>query len=188
MKTNFTLNRFLNILCLVSLLLAFTSCESKMDEKTAIKYFEESPAVYLFATCFFDDEQTDLKEVFLGKDRNRYYYKAYNYKIIGIKDFAITDNRAEGTIILDTANETEACKRFDASQEHTPHKAQTGKEKMRFEFTFSKIEDKWQLTKLESHPYTRNYWDKEDQCSYGKYTDLIDLDVLRHRSSKNFEY
>ncbi len=188
MKTNFTLNQFLNIFCLASLLLAFTACGEKMDEKTAIKCFEESPAVYLFAPCTFDDEQTDLKKEFLGKDHGRYYYKAYNYKIIGIKDFVITDIRAEGAIILDTANETEACKRFDASREHTPHKAQSAEKKMRFEFAFSKIEGKWRLVKLESHPYTRNYWDKEDQCSYAKYTDLIDLDRLRHRTSKNFEY
>ncbi|EKN09309.1 hypothetical protein HMPREF1076_04338 [Parabacteroides goldsteinii CL02T12C30] len=75
-----------------------------MDLKAVGKYFEESPAVYLYATCAFDDEQTDLKEEFLGKDNGRYYYKAYNYKVLGIKDFAPTDISIEGSVILEPAN------------------------------------------------------------------------------------
>ncbi|MBP3518819.1 MAG: hypothetical protein J6K31_10575 [Parabacteroides sp.] len=49
-----------------------------MDEKEVYKYFKESPAVTLYATCCFTKEQPDLKDDFLGKCRE-YYYKAYNY-------------------------------------------------------------------------------------------------------------
>lgn len=178
---------YLNTICLVGLLLAFTSCESKMDLKAVGKYFEESPAVYLYATCGFSEEQPDLKDDFLGKDNGRYYYKAYNYKVLGIKDFAPTDISIEGSVILEPANETIACKKFDAEREHTPHKAQA-ETKMECPFVFKKIEGKWRLTKLESKQYLRTYWDRSEGYSSTKYKDLIELDVLRHRTSKNFEY
>ncbi len=188
MKTIFTHQWSLTTICLVGLLFTFTSCKPKMDLKAVGKYFEESPAVYLYATCGFTEEQPDLKDDFLGKDNGHYYYKAYNYKVLGIKDFSTTDICISGSIILEPANETAACKKFDAEREHTPHKGQV-ETKMQCPFEFNKIEGKWRLVKLESKQYIRTFWEKsEGGYNNTKYKDLIDLDMLRYRTSKNFEY
>lgn len=157
-----------------------------MDEKAVYKYFDESPAVTLYATCYFTKEQPDLKKDFLGKC-GEYYYKAYNYKVVGMKDFLATDTDIEGSIILEPANETEACKKFDAQREHTPHKAQVNT-KMECPFLFKKIEGKWQLVKFESKQYVRNFWNKRERCNQAKWKDLIDLDKLRHLNQKSYEY
>lgn len=187
MKRKFNFYRYLSTVCILNLLFSLTSCESKMDEKAVGKYFEESPAVTLYATCFFKKEQPDLKGDFLGKCDRSYYYKAYNYRVAGIKDFEATDTNVKGSIILEPINETKACEKFDAEREHTPHKAQV-KTKMECPFTFSKIEGKWRLVALESKQYIRNFWDKSDKCNNTKWKDLIDLDMLRHRDKKNYEY
>ena len=66
MKTELA-RKLLSGLSLWVLLFALSSCGSKMDVDAAAAYFDESPAVTLYATCFFDEEQSDLKADFLGK-------------------------------------------------------------------------------------------------------------------------
>lgn len=66
MKTELA-RKLLSGLSLWVLLFALSSCGSKMDEDAAAAYFDESPAVTLYATCFFDEEQPNLKADFLGK-------------------------------------------------------------------------------------------------------------------------
>lgn len=185
MKTKLT-HQVLSELCFFSLLLALVSCGSKMDEKTAVAYFEESPAVTLYATCFFEEEQPDLKADFLGKDRF-YYYKAYNYRVSGIAKFELSDESATGILIIEPTNETAACQKFDAEREDTPHKAQV-ETRMTCPFQFNKIDGEWRLVKLESAKYSRNYWNKSECYNGAKYKDLIDLDVLRHKDPKSYQY
>lgn len=172
--------------CLFSLLLILVSCSSKMDELTAFEYFKESPAVTLYSTCSFEEEQPDLKADFLGKN-GKYYYKAYNYKLVGIGKFQVTDDSATGLILLEPANETAACRKFDAQRKNTPHKAQV-ETKMTCSFQFKKIDGKWRLVDLQSPQYLRGYWDKKAGCGGTKYKDLIDLDVLRYKDPKSYEY
>lgn len=66
MKTELA-RKLLSGLSLWVLLFALSSCGSKMDEDAAAAYFDESPAVTLYATCFFDEEQPNLKADFLEK-------------------------------------------------------------------------------------------------------------------------
>lgn len=63
MKTELA-RKLLSGLSLWVLLFALSSCGSKMDVDAAAAYFDESPAVTLYATCFFDEEQSDLKADF----------------------------------------------------------------------------------------------------------------------------
>ena len=59
---------------------------------------------------------------------------------------------------------------------------------MKCSFEFNKIEGKWKLIKFQSEQYLRRYWDKNEGCENSKWKDLIDLDMLRHRDRKVYEY
>lgn len=185
MKTELA-RKLLSGLSLWVLLFAMSSCSSKMDVDAAAAYFDESPAVTLYATCFFDEEQPNLKADFLGKDRH-YYYKAYNYRVAGIGKFQLSDDSATGILLIEPANETAACQKYDAERKHTPHKAQV-ETKMPCYFRFEKMDGKWRLVELKSTKYIRTYWDKSGGYSNTKLDDLIELDLLRHKDSKSYQY
>ena len=93
---------------LFSLLLLFSSCEKKMDEKAVMEYFTESPAVTLYAPCSFEEEQPDLKEYFIGKSKYYYNYKAFNYRVERIDEFYAEGNVVQGELVLMPVNLTTA--------------------------------------------------------------------------------
>lgn len=68
------------VACMSLFILFLTSCSNseKMDEDAVREYLNSSPALTLYSTCDFDEEQPDLKEDFLGKTRYSYEYKAFN--------------------------------------------------------------------------------------------------------------
>ena len=167
---------------LFSLLLLFSSCEKKMDEKAVIEYFAESPAVTLYAPCSFEEEQPDLKEYFIGKSKYYYNYKAFNYRVERIDEFYAEGNVVQGELVLMPDNLTPAGERFNEQRETTPYLGQM-KDSFRCFFVFNKREGDWVLMHLKSLQYARGFWDVEDNETY-VFMNLLDWDQLRNTKTK----
>ena len=79
------------VTCMSLLILFLASCSDseKMDEDAVREYLNTSPALTLYSTCDFEEEQPDLKEFHLGKTKYSYVYKAFNYIVDHFEDFYI---------------------------------------------------------------------------------------------------
>lgn len=174
----------------LSLLILFsTSCNNpeKMDEDAVREYLNTSPALTLYSTCDFEEEQPDLKEFYLGKTKYSYVYKAFNYVVDHFEDFYMNESLVQGTVYLAPANLTKAGQRYDDLNEHTHHKAQ--KESL-FEcfFRFNRFEGVWKLVQLDSKEYSRRFWSTEDKSVFIKSRHMDDIDALRFSENKDYEY
>lgn len=177
------------VTCMSLLILFLASCSDseKMDEDAVREYLNTSPALTLYSTCDFEEEQPDLKEFHLGKTKYSYVYKAFNYIVDHFEDFYMNESLVQGTVYLAPANLTKAGQRYDDLNEHTHHKAQ--KESL-FEcfFRFNRFEGVWKLVQLDSKEYSRRFWSTKDGSSYAKYKRLDELDALRFSENKDYEY
>ncbi|MDY3070336.1 MAG: hypothetical protein SOR57_11960 [Parabacteroides sp.] len=174
-------------LMLCVFLLASCANSEKMDEDAVREYLNTSPALTLYSTCSFDDEQPDLKEDFLGKTRYSYEYKAFNYIVDHFEDFYMNESLVQGTVYLTPANLTKAGQRYDEINKNTPHKAQ--KESL-FEcfFRFNRFEGVWKLVELQTKEYSRRFWNTEKQSTFVKNRHMDDIDALRFLENKDYEY
>lgn len=177
------------VACMSLFILFLTSCSNseKMDEDAVREYLNSSPALTLYSTCDFDEEQPDLKEDFLGKTRYSYEYKAFNYIVDHFEDFYMNESLVQGTVYLAPANLTKAGQRYDDLNEHTHHKAQ--KESL-FEcfFRFNRFEGIWKLVELQTKKYSRRFWSTEDKSVFIKSRHMDDIDALRFSENKDYEY
>ena len=114
------------VACMSLFILFLTSCSNseKMDEDAVREYLNSSPALTLYSTCDFDEEQPDLKEDFLGKTRYSYEYKAFNYIVDHFEDFYMNESLVQGTVYLAPANLTKAGQRYNELNENTIYKEQ----------------------------------------------------------------
>lgn len=174
-------------LSLLILFLASCSNSEKMDEDAVREYLNSSPALTLYSTCDFDEEQPDLKEDFLGKTRYSYEYKAFNYIVDHFEDFYMNESLVQGTVYLAPANLTKAGQRYNELNENTIYKEQ---EKKLFEcfFRFNRFEGVWKLVELQTKKYSRRFWSTEDKSVFIKSRHMNDIDALRFSENKDYEY
>lgn len=174
-------------LMLCIFLLASCANSDKMDEDAVREYLNTSPALTLYSTCDFDEEQPDLKEFYLGKTKYSYVYKAYNYVVDHFEDFYMNESLVQGTVYLMPTNLTKAGQRYDEINKNTPYKAQ--KESL-FEcfFRFNRFEGVWKLVELRTKKYSRRFWNPKDKSDFVKGRYIDDIDALRFLGNKDYEY
>ncbi len=177
------------VTCMSLLILFLASCSDseKMDEDAVREYLNTSPALTLYSTCDFEEEQPDLKEFHLGKTKYSYVYKAFNYIVDHFEDFYMNESLVQGTVYLAPANLTKAGQRYNELNENTIYKEQEIKLFECF-FRFNRFEGVWKLVELQTKKYSRRFWSTEDKSVFIKSRHMDDIDALRFSENKDYEY
>lgn len=176
------------VTCMSLLILFLASCSDseKMDEDAVREYLNTSPALTLYSTCDFEEEQPDLKEFHLGKTKYSYVYKAFNYIVDHFEDFYMNESLVQGTVYLAPANLTKAGQRYNELNENTIYKEQEIKLFECF-FRFNRFEGIWKLVELQTKKYSRRFWSTEDKSVFIKSRHMDDIDALRFSENKDYD-